>query len=481
MTSRRSRPRVKLSALPKFPADVVAGTGILIEKSGATFTFSLDPDAVPDVLGLEIGSDVQAWNGRLDDLSGSTDTGIWCLTAPGSAAARTLTQPAAGFTITNPGGVGGNPTFTLANDLAALEALSGTGFATRTGSEAWAQRSLTVSDGLTVTNPAGIAGDPLITLGAVMTPGGRLTFSSGVQVMTSDVTGATSHHYTPDQHAFIPIYDGTSFVPRLFSETSQLASDTTKSPAAAAVNSNYDVLAWMDGSTLRTTRSRPWTSNTARGTGSGTAELEFFGGFWVNKYDVTNGPVARRGTYLGSIRTDASGTFTFTAGGQAVGGGTGRITVWNAFNQVAGECRTNDMTNPNWSVTNTTWVIANNNPGIFILSGLPQHRTRIEYQNEFVIPSILGAYGSMGVSDDGTVAQSYSSKSIVGNPPDNTEAITLCAARTYPPRIGWRTYYPMNRAGAAAGNLPGGSPCLFYGGDVGTSPGLAQFQAEFMW
>jgi hypothetical protein len=40
VTTSRNRPRVKMQAVPKFPADVVAGDGMAIERSGATYTFS---------------------------------------------------------------------------------------------------------------------------------------------------------------------------------------------------------------------------------------------------------------------------------------------------------------------------------------------------------------------------------------------------------------------------------------------------------
>jgi len=52
--------------------------------------------------------------------------------------ARSLVPPAAGFTITNPDGVAANPVFALANDLAALEGLTGAGYPKRTGVDAWA-------------------------------------------------------------------------------------------------------------------------------------------------------------------------------------------------------------------------------------------------------------------------------------------------------------------------------------------------------
>jgi hypothetical protein len=61
--------------------------------------------------------------GSLSDLTG---TGIAAKVTSNDWSLRTLTAPASGITITNPAGVAGNPTFVLANDLAALEALSGT-------------------------------------------------------------------------------------------------------------------------------------------------------------------------------------------------------------------------------------------------------------------------------------------------------------------------------------------------------------------
>lgn len=56
----------------------------------------------------------------------------------GNANSRTLAAPAAGLAITNPTGGAGNPTFALANDLAAIEALNANGILKRTGTDAWA-------------------------------------------------------------------------------------------------------------------------------------------------------------------------------------------------------------------------------------------------------------------------------------------------------------------------------------------------------
>lgn len=83
----------------------------------------------------------------------------------GNVNSRTLTGPAAGIGVSNGTGASGNPTLSLTNDLSALEALASTGFAARTTTDTWAQRTLTApAAGLTITNPAGIAGDPTFAL-----------------------------------------------------------------------------------------------------------------------------------------------------------------------------------------------------------------------------------------------------------------------------------------------------------------------------
>ncbi len=113
------------------------------------------------------GGPFQPLDADLTALAGTATTGIYVITGAGTSTTRTLVAPAAGITITNPDGVAGNPTFVLANDLAALEGLAGTGFAVRTAADTWTQRSIVgTAARISVSNGSGVAGDPTIDIDA---------------------------------------------------------------------------------------------------------------------------------------------------------------------------------------------------------------------------------------------------------------------------------------------------------------------------
>lgn len=103
---------------------------------------------------------------------------------------RTFTAPAAGFSIANGDGVSANPTFSLANDLAALEALGSTGIAVRTGSDAWAQRTITgTASQITVTDGSGAAGNPTLSFPAdVLIPTVLTVPNGGLHILDTNAT-----------------------------------------------------------------------------------------------------------------------------------------------------------------------------------------------------------------------------------------------------------------------------------------------------
>jgi hypothetical protein len=58
----------------------------------------------------------------------------------------------------------------LSGNLTALAALPSTGFAVRTGTNTWAQRTITASSGITITNGNGVSANPALTLNQGFTP-----------------------------------------------------------------------------------------------------------------------------------------------------------------------------------------------------------------------------------------------------------------------------------------------------------------------
>ena len=148
-------------------------------------------------------------------LAAYNTNGIMTQTAADTFAGRTLQAPAAGLTIANPAGIVGDPTFALANDLAALEALASTGFAARTTTDTWAQRTLTApAAGFSITNPAGVAGDPTFVLADDLAALEALA-SNGIAARTGTSTWAVRTITAPAAGITISDGDGVAGNPTL--------------------------------------------------------------------------------------------------------------------------------------------------------------------------------------------------------------------------------------------------------------------------
>lgn len=171
---------------------------------------------ITTIPGLIIGTDVQAFDADLAALAANSTDGLWAHTGSGTGAARTLTPPAAGFTITNPAGVAGNPTFVLANDLAAIEGLSCTGVAIRSATDTWLCRTIGgTANEISVANGDGVAGAPTFSLPSALTFTGK-TVTGGTyagpaftglvdnQGAHKDSTQSTPAQITSDQNNYNP-------------------------------------------------------------------------------------------------------------------------------------------------------------------------------------------------------------------------------------------------------------------------------------
>lgn len=327
-----------------------AGTAATFDCTsfGRSVANAADAAALRTLAGSVIGTDVQAYDADLAALASNVTAGLWASTGAGTGAARTLTPPAAGLTINNPAGTAGNPTFALANDLAAVEGLSSNGCAARTATDTWAVRTITgTTNQITVTNGDCVSGNPTISIpsnavlpgapttttaspsdnstkiattayvdaqvaggvsgvgslngqtGALVqwpSPQGRLTLTSNTPVMTTSVTAATTVYYTSTAAGKnVPVYNGSSVITRQLcaANTADACELSVALGANWTTNSNYDWFVGLDSGTLRLCSGPDWTagavsgSATARGTGAGSTELQNFDGLLTNKNSMT--------------------------------------------------------------------------------------------------------------------------------------------------------------------------------------------------
>jgi hypothetical protein len=146
-----------------------------------------------------------------------TGTGIAARTGTNTWALRTLQQPAAGITITNPAGTAGDPTLALANDLAALEGLSSTGMIARTGDGTAAVRTITgTADRVTITDGSGVSGNPTADIASTYVGQTSITTVGTVATGTWNATaigvskGGTGLTATPT-NGQLPIGNGSGY------------------------------------------------------------------------------------------------------------------------------------------------------------------------------------------------------------------------------------------------------------------------------
>ena len=168
---------------------------------------------------------------------------------------------------------------------------------------------------------------------ALRPPQGRLTLATGTPVMATEQAAKTTIYYTPYVGDRVPIYDGSLWEVKQFSELSIAMAGSANWPSGA----QYDLFVYNDGGTLRLVTGTIWTNATTRA-----ESLTLTNGIYLN----TNSQTARygasstvtmpalRGTYVGTFAASANGTTTWELGGNAAGGDPGKLYLWNCYNRV---------------------------------------------------------------------------------------------------------------------------------------------------
>jgi hypothetical protein len=247
------------------------------------------------------------------------------------------------------------------------------------------------------TGPTGATGITGPTVGTE--PSGRLTNLTGAPVQTTSTAGATSIYFTPYNGNTAPFWDGSNWGWEQFTELSQALTDTTKSPAAAAASSCYDIFLWKDAGVKRISRGPAWTNLTTRG-----YTLTRQNGYLVNTSIITNGPAALFGLYLGTIATNASSTLDYTFGASASGGIAAVFNVWNNFNRRLTTTRVTDSGAPyNYGSATIRQARASAGNQITFVSGLAEDGVSVSRNGSGVFAAALVGL-QLGVGLDSTTA-----------------------------------------------------------------------------
>lgn len=176
----------------------------------------------------------------IEALSGTS--GILCKTAANAWALRTLTAPAAGISVSNGTGSGGNPTLALVNDLSALEGLGSTGIAARTAADTWAQRTIQgTTDTISITNGDGVSGNPTIDIAAKKQagwiPGGSWSYASATTITIA--SGGASKYSIGDKLELVQTTTKYFVVVGVADTLLTITGGTDYTLVNAAISSNY--------------------------------------------------------------------------------------------------------------------------------------------------------------------------------------------------------------------------------------------------
>jgi hypothetical protein len=210
---------------------------------------------------------------------------------------------------------------------------------------------------------------------------------------------------------------------------------------------------WNDSGTLRCTRGPTWNagaaagSDIARGTGAGSTELIRVRGLLFNKNDITNGPTAQRGLYVGSIRSNASSTIDWIFGGS---GTAGVLNVWNAYNRVPVTTTVTDSTG-SWTYTSGTVRQVNGSAvnQVSFVSGLASEGVFVSSFGGGSLPSAANAFFQIGFAIDSITAFDKNNVFQIGT----AASVTGGAAQSamYGPQIG--AHYVANLERGDGGNV----------------------------
>lgn len=190
-----------------------------------------------------------------------------------------------------------------------------------------------------------------------------------------------------------------------------------RSPAAGTFNISTSVANAAAGTFVATsgTQSGVHTgTNRTRSRGTAAA-LVAVKGIDLNNATITNGPAASRGTWVGTVRSNASSQIDWIFGGIAVGGTAGYLGIWNAYNRHLVHTRSSDSVDT-WTYGTATWRPSDNSVTMRTtwVSGAAEDAFIARFQGRFQASASGAALQGIGLDlttgvTDGSVAIQTSS------------------------------------------------------------------------
>jgi hypothetical protein len=291
-------------------------------------------------------------------------------------------------------------------------------------------------------------------------PGGRLTPTTGTPIPSAAVSAGANVYYSPHNGPHIPIFDGSVMVPTLFNELTNVLSNATDNPAAAVASKIYDLFVWLKAGVPTLSRGPAWTSDTVRSLG-----ISRTSGLWTNTSGITNGPAANRGTYVGSIRTNAAATLDWGLGGSGPGGVNALLMVWNAYNRVPTVGASYDTTT-SWNVPSGDRAMNGSGQNrVYVLKGLNEDPISFGLGSRCFCASTGIAHIFIGKNGT-TGATALPGRGVVtgsASPAVNMDVNVNMTAYDNSPGLGWNWYQACENANAASVmSLYGSGYMVFY-------------------
>jgi hypothetical protein len=274
--------------------------------------------------------------------------------------------------------------------------------------------------------------------GAVTIPlafgGGRLTLASGVGATTTDIAGAATIYFTPGGITALPVYNGTIWQSYITSEISLALDSTSSDTGYHASGSIFDLFAINNAGTIQLVTGPAWTSSTARGTGTGTTQLQNLNGTFVNQNAMTARFGSSSGNTVSVPATQATylGSFQATANGQASDTRLNRL-LYNFYVPAKRSLFASDPT-ASWAYSNgSTWRPADGNTAnaVTVLAGL-----------QGIVVDLNGAQTVYGTAAGQTVGAGIGVNSTTLPDGGSTLAVTVGGTNFYTPLRTPKTHAP---------------------------------------